>query len=159
MDPFPAPAEEIPAAGGADAAETGATAVAAEAARRMGGGVLRALFLSADEVTVESVVKHCAELPGIGGCLAISSAGQIKASAGGVVVAGDPASFCASARTMADSLGDRSSPFTVRAGAGHVSLFGVGESRLAVSHGDDAFAPGVSERLDLIAGELDSLPN
>ena len=110
-----------------------------------------------EDLTPHEIVNRCAQLPGVGSCLAIAPAGVI--TSGHDSASGEVSHFAANAPRaheyltgLAESMGlEGNGSFTLRSATAVRTFFIERGICLAVLHGKTAFAPGVRDKLVLTA--------
>ncbi|MEM0895753.1 MAG: hypothetical protein AAGJ79_02625 [Verrucomicrobiota bacterium] len=124
-----------------------------------GQSVLRALFMTSEELDTAKVIEFCSQLPGIEGCALLSKDGSVAASS---KASGDFKTQAKdtheSLKKMVDALGMGDADiFTLRSNKAMLSFFQANGACVAVQHEKTGFQPGVQEKLGLVAKELDAL--
>ena len=120
---------------------------------------LRAIFTTDESFTLAKVARRVVDLPGIKGCALATPAKMVQASHGEESRLGDEArEMVQSVRNLAAFTGvPGAKSFTVLTDRGTVTLFLEGDCCLTVNHESGSFAPGVREKLILIARSIHKL--
>jgi hypothetical protein len=122
--------------------------------------MLRALFMTDQDLTPHDIVDQCARLPGLRSCLAIVPDGVVASEHNAANE--DVSHFTANAPRaheyltgLAESMGIESKgSFTLRSGNTVRTFFVESKICLAVLHGEPRFEPGVRDKLILTARAL-----
>jgi len=120
---------------------------------------LRAIFSTDESFTLAKVARRVVGLPGINGCALATPARMVQASHDEESRLGDEArEMVQSVRNLAAFTGvPGAKSFTVLTDRGTVTLFLEGDCCLTVNHESGPFAPGVKEKLILIARSIHKL--
>ena len=131
------------------AAETGETSA------------LQSLFMTEDELTIETIAGLVAALPGLEGCAAgsrdaVAISGRVPKDFPSSELAGAASELFSAADGAGSRLGlGTAAACTVYYGGGAASFIARGHVRLCVFHrGSRGFLPGVREKLDAVASEM-----
>lgn len=123
---------------------------------------LQSLFMTEEKLTLERVLAHAGQLPGLKACV-LAHGDQVVCSSSAPAGV-DLRTLSAQAMTMLAQIRDSSSQMglgsvpavTLHAERGVLSFLHQGELCLLVLHADRGFVPGVRERLQEMLGHLSS---